>query len=282
MPKATTECPQQEVIKYPRTAHLFDAGGTATTNDDLVFPDFASALETFCNGNTIVTIEEKVDGANLGVSIDQHTQEVLIQNRSHYVSGRGGNHAQFNRLCEWTALHKEALCGLLGNGDCILYGEWLTAKHSIPYHRLPDYFVAFDLFDKATNRFYSRERFHQALNGTGIPVVPVIYRGVFPRATATTFRQRLIQFLDTKSIFRTDNGPVEGIVLRVDRGSDNATDNWLESRYKVVRPDFVRGCQGGHWFKRKIEKQRVDYDFQAEYLEQCYCLQRPDSQEIVD
>ena len=271
-----------DLIKYPRTAHLFDSGGTATTSDDLVLPDLNVVVNTFCDGTTTVTIEEKVDGANLGISVDPQTRKIMVQNRSHYVSGNGGNHAQFNRLHEWTALHQKALYELLGKGNAILYGEWLVAKHSIPYNRLPGHFIAFDIYDRTMGKFYSRQRFHEALEGTGIPVVPVIYNGVFARTEAKNFRQRLIQMLDTRSAFRDDDGPVEGIVLRVDSDPTIDGDNisWLQSRFKVVRPDFVRGCQGGHWTRRKMEKQRVDYELQANYLNRCYLLSRNDSNQV--
>lgn len=37
-------------------------------------------------GKLSVTVEEKVDGANLGISIDGSTQQVMFQNRSHFVN----------------------------------------------------------------------------------------------------------------------------------------------------------------------------------------------------
>jgi atypical dual specificity phosphatase len=263
------------LIKFPRTAHLFDTGGTATTSDDLVLPDVEAVASTFCNGKTRVYIEEKIDGANLGISVDPQTQEILVQNRSHYISGIGGNHAQFNRIHEWTARHREALYELLGTRDRILYGEWLVARHSIPYQRLPDIFVAFDLYDKTEKKFLSRERFHLALKGSGIPVVPVIFSVVFEKKDAKKFRQIVLRLLESsRSAFRSDDGPVEGIVLRIDSEPRFQGDGtWLKNRYKIVRPDFLRGCgEGQHWSKRKIEKQRVDFDFAVTYLENCYCL----------
>lgn len=57
---------------------------------------------------------------------------------------------------------------------------------------------------------------------------------------------------------------MEGVVLRQDE------DDWLQNRFKVVRPDFVRGCQDGHWTRRAIEKQTVDYEFAEIYRERCY------------
>lgn len=56
----------------------------------------------------------------------------------------------------------------------ILFGEWLYAKHSIHYTQLPSYFIAFDLFDKKENKFYSRRERNKVLDQTTIPYVPLI------------------------------------------------------------------------------------------------------------
>ena len=178
----------------------------------------------------------------------------------------------------WIDEHREGLMRILGEGDLIIYGEWLTARHSIPYQKLPGYFVAFDIYCKSTAKFFSRQRFHSTLQNTRIPVVPVITTRTFqpPKASgqkADQFRQDLLELLETKSRFRSDGGTVEGIVLRIDednidRGS--TPPSWLKRKFKVVRPDFVRGCDDGHWARRQIEKQRIDFDFASTYLDSCY------------
>ena len=43
--------------------------------------------------------------------------------------------------------HNDSLYEILDQ-DTILFGEWLYAKHSISYNNLPDYFLAFDLYNK--------------------------------------------------------------------------------------------------------------------------------------
>jgi hypothetical protein len=37
----------------------------------------------------------------------------------------------------------------------ILFGEWVYAKHSIHYSKLPAYFIAFDIFDLQNQSFLS-------------------------------------------------------------------------------------------------------------------------------
>jgi gluconate kinase len=268
---------QSPLVKYPRTAHLFDTGGTAATDDDLILPDNDAAYTVLCDGHTNVVIEEKVDGANIGISFDPLTQDLLVQNRSHYISS--GEHAQFSRITEFIEEHRSALHQILcagdyiQNGSLILYGEWLAARHSVPYHKLPGLFVAYDLFDQKEGNFFSRARFHTIMKDSGIPVAPVIGMRTFGPYTQKQkqnglFRSELVSFLDTKSAFRNDEGNVEGVVLRV----DDSESLWNQHRYKIVRPDFVRGCDGGNWSSRQIEKQRVDFEFALDYINNCYVL----------
>merc|ERR1712224_797920 len=109
-------------FKFPRTQHVFNTGGTA-----------------------VVRAEEKVDGANLGLSLTT-AYEVRVQNRSHYVSAQ--SHTQFKPLAGWLDEHSWALCQLLEPEVEILFGEWVAMTHTCSYDKLPGYFLAFDLYNK--------------------------------------------------------------------------------------------------------------------------------------
>ena len=102
--------------------------------------------------------------------------ELLVQNRSHYVSS--GDHPQYRPLFHtWLRepARRAALEALLPpGGDVILFGEWLLARHSVPYLALPDHFVAFDVYDRRAERFWSRPRFHAAMRTAGLAVAPVV------------------------------------------------------------------------------------------------------------
>ena len=157
--------PLPPIAKFPRTAHLFDAGGTAVTSDDLVLGDTARfLLELDASEARAVVIEEKLDGGNIGISRGLDG-ELLVQNRSHYISS--GDHPQYRPLFHtWLRepARRAALEALLPpGGDVILFGEWLLARHSVPYLALPDHFVAFDVYDRRTEKFWSRPRFHAAM-----------------------------------------------------------------------------------------------------------------------
>lgn len=69
-----------DLVKFPRTFHLFDAGNSVG-RDDLLH-DTKSASVWFKNK---ISLEEKVDGSNLGISINE-SGSILFQNRSHFVN----------------------------------------------------------------------------------------------------------------------------------------------------------------------------------------------------
>lgn len=288
------DAPLPPLTKFSRTRHLFNTGGTAVSNDDLVMTkdDYHIYNQMIKDGQdstnttratTSLYIEEKVDGANFGLSLS--SGKIIAQNRSHYISS--GDHAQFSPLASWVEEHRTSLTNILSHGvqsnnkaasqGLVLYGEWVVARHSLPYQRLPAHFIAFDIYDRKLERFWSRSRLHSIMKGSGIPVVPLIKHGKLDTfdavsSSSQSFRNFLLTLLETKSKFRNDGGYVEGIILRIDDNneSDNNKSMWLKSRMKIVRPDFVAGCSDGHWSRRDIEKQTIDYEFAKSYLEECY------------
>jgi hypothetical protein len=183
-----------------------------------------------------VQICEKVDGAQLGFSMDNNYQ-IFAQNRSHYVNSK--SHSQFKQLDRWIDKHQNCLLSILDE-NTVLYGEWLYAKHSIEYTELPDYFLAFDLFDKKSNTFYSRDILLEKLKNTEIIPVRNIYEG--PIKT----EKQLLDMLKLKSEY-TDS-IIEGIYLKI-----NINDK-VEHRSKIVRNDFIAGNE--HWNKGIITQNK--------------------------
>ena len=212
--------PFPQIVKFPRTPHAFRPEGSLAVSDDYqVLPTENEMMLQMGDGQTVVTIQEKVDGSNLGFSLSYDGQ-ILVPNRSHYI--HSGDHAQFGTLQDYIANHREALLRILDarkkrstQHGWILYGEWVTARHSIPYHRLPGSFIAFDLFDTSSKRFVSQERLHTVLKDSGIPVCPCLDSRTFRRKT---LKADLMQLLESESMFRTDAGKLEGVVLRIEEG----------------------------------------------------------------
>ena len=162
------------LFKFPRTRHLFDAGGHGVSRDDLLMDRTeADAFYSKRGGRqTVVTVEEKVDGANLGISISPSDYRIMVQNRAHYVNSQ--THKQFALLDQWLDEHSAALFDVIEPGRHVLFGEWLYAKHSIHYTRLPGYFLAFDIYDRKAGRFLSRRARNRRLESSGIPTVRLI------------------------------------------------------------------------------------------------------------
>ena len=163
---------KEDLFKFPRTRHLFDAGGNGVSRDDLLMDVGEEQLFYSRPGprgkQQLVAIEEKVDGANLGISIGAD-MTLKVQNRSHYVNSK--THRQFSNLDTWLSENSAALYEILEPGRHVLFGEWLYAKHSVHYTRLPGYFMAFDLYDKEVGKFYSWRERNRRLDGSGIPIV---------------------------------------------------------------------------------------------------------------
>ena len=178
-----------DLYKFPRTKHLFDAGGSGVSREDLLMDKgeenlfYSRATDGGGRGKTAkgqpttgpwVIAEEKVDGANLGISIDADWR-LRAQNRSHFVDS--STHKQFSTLDAWLEAHSSALFQVMEPERHVLFGEWLYAKHSIHYTRLPDYFLAFDLYDRRTGVFCSSAERDRLLKDTGISTVRTVTAG---------------------------------------------------------------------------------------------------------
>eukprot|EP01038_Epipyxis_sp_PR26KG_P004429 gene4429-6264_t len=219
----------EKLIKFPRTPHILNLGGA--TRDDKVLG--IQEINAIIERRQHVVIEEKVDGANIGFFIDINTNKIIAQNRSHYISS--GYHAQFSPLDKWIMQHMDELWGILEPGRHILYGEWLYATHSVYYDQLPNWFIAYDLYDKIENKFFSRQKLSERLMGTSINIVPVLYEGELHSI------EQCKDFLKDMSLF-SSKCLREGIVLRIYNSIDNNNDEeHLVSRMKLVRGDFISG-----------------------------------------
>jgi hypothetical protein len=134
--------------KYPRTPHL-EGSQLQAGDEDLEIVPFRELA-----GRHLV-VAEKVDGANAGVSFDA-SGRLLLQSRGHFLDG-GERERQFDLFKSWAACHKERLFAALGS-RYVLYGEWLYAKHTNFYDRLPHYFLHFDVVDTGDGVFLSTDR----------------------------------------------------------------------------------------------------------------------------
>lgn len=250
--------PSLEILKYPRTPHL--EGSRLQPGDE---GDAHVRLATLAGRHAV--IEEKLDGANVGISFSPGG-EMLLQSRGHYLVG-GGRERQFGPLKQWAAAHEARLLALLED-RYVMYGEWLYAKHSVSYDWLPHWFCEFDVYDRVEEVFLSTPRRHAMLAGSPVISVPVLQAGAMPRdvkalhglvrpslAKSTQWREAFElsvrrQALDLPLAWQqTDKSDLaEGLYVKLE------DEHQVLGRYKWVRPDFVQTIldSGSHHSTRPV------------------------------
>ena len=193
-----------------------------------------------------LVIEEKVDGANLGISFDSDGN-IRAQNRGNYLRLPGSG--QWKRLAGWLTPRTENLFDIISD-RYILFGEWCYAQHSVKYDLLPDWFLGFDVYDKQTGNFLALHRRDKLLREIQIEHVPFLTRGRFTLVE--------IKLLLAES--KLGNQAAEGICVRYE------SDNWLVKRAKLVRPSFLQEMDQ-HWSRSGIKRNRLESDAYAQHVD---------------
>lgn len=243
--------------KYPRTHHL-EGSRLQPGDEDLDSIPFADIRGRF------LVVEEKLDGANTGLRFDS-AGRLWLQSRGHFLTG-GPREKHFNLFKQWAHARAAELWPVLGSRFAV-YGEWLYAKHTIFYDRLPHYFLEFDVLDTETGVFLSTARRRELLQGLPLVPVPVLRTGpadsldvltalVRPALYKTPdWRPHLAEVcaekgLDAERIAReTDpTDSAEGLYIKVEEKGQ------VIERYKYVRASFLTSVldSGSHWLQRPI------------------------------
>ncbi|HHF3273470.1 TPA: RNA ligase family protein [Vibrio alginolyticus] len=194
-------------------------------------------VESFLSSELV--IEEKIDGANVGFSIDHHG-DLRAQNRGAWIDKDVGG--QFKHLWKWIKQYEHQL-KLALDKDLVLFGEWCYAEHSIGYEALPNWFIGFDLFSRSKGKFYSVDRRNEVLAAIDLPIIT-------PLARRKVKLNELKAMLNKPSAYGANK--IEGIYLRKDKGE------WLEKRAKLVRDDFTQTIDE-HWSKKPLTPNKIKY-----------------------
>lgn len=247
----------EQIYKYPRTQHI-EGSCIQDGDEDLERVPF----EQIAGRNVVV--EEKIDGANSGVSFSANW-ELQLQSRGHYLTG-GPRERHFNLLKQWAAFRSEALLEVLTE-RYIMYGEWMYAKHTEFYDLLPHYFMEFDILDTETNEFLSTPRRWKMLGPIGIVPVLVLFQGKLdtldellsflgPSRFKTEHNSKNLRLQAEKVkcdvdqvVAETDTSHLmEGLYIKVEE------DGVVKERYKWVRSDFLQRIKSSdsHWQERPI------------------------------
>lgn len=249
--------------KYPRTHHL-EGSRWQPGDEDLDSVPFASI-----QGRHVV-VEEKLDGANCGISFTAGGG-LLLQSRGHFLDG-GPRERQFDLFKTWASCHQSALWERLGP-RYVLYGEWLYAKHTIFYDCLPHYFFEFDVLDTEAGEFLSSERRRAMLGGLPMVSAPALWSGaaaslkqmaalIKPTLYKTSeWRERLeaasaARALDLGRVQReTDPSDLmEGLYIKIEE------EGRVRLRLKYIRASFLQAVadSGSHWLDRPIIPNLLD------------------------
>ncbi|MDP4177111.1 MAG: RNA ligase family protein [Bacillota bacterium] len=246
------------IYKYPRTPHL-EGSRLQQGDENLNSIKFENIKNKFC------VLEEKVDGANCGISFDKNGK-MYLQSRGHFLNG-GYGEAQFNLFKTWANIFKYSLWEILSD-RYVMYGEWLYAKHTVFYDELNHYFMEFDIFDKVEQKFLNTKRRREILKKYFfIKSVLVLKKGII------TSKNEITSAL-LKSNFKSDKWQenlektcselglsyeiakkqtdctdlMEGIYIKVE------DDNYVINRMKYVRASFLNTILDSetHWANRPI------------------------------
>ena len=219
-------------FKFPSTPHLIMLSGMDIRGDKVLSESERSA---FLQHDLV--IEEKIDGANLGISFDSWGN-IQAQNRGAYLQlPRAG---QWKKLDNWLAQRTDTLFEHLLD-QFILFGDWCYAQHSVFYDRLPDWFLAFDIYDKRADRFLSSKRRDLLFRKMNLAQVPVLARGHFTYS----------ELCNLLSLSKFGNQPAEGIYLRFDQA------DWLVQRAKLVRSTFIQTVEE-HWSRSAMRPNQLE------------------------
>jgi hypothetical protein len=243
--------------KYPRTPHL--TGSRIQPGDE----DLRAVSLDHLRGQRLV-VEEKLDGANTGLSFGEDGR-LLLQSRGHFLDG-GAREKHFGLMKAWANSVRSKLWETLGS-RYIMYGEWLYAKHTIFYDSLPHYFFEFDILDKEAGQFLATGARRELLRDAPVLSVPVLFSGtvrgaqrlaslIKPSAFQSgAWRAALVEVcaargLDAERALReTDSaGLMEGLYIKAE------DDGRVLERFKFVRGSFRQAVDdsGDHWLTRPV------------------------------
>ena len=214
--------------KYPRTSHLpWSPGGT---KEDRILANVDALL------HRELVITEKLDGSNVCLEREQ------VFARSHNDAPR---HPSFDAL---KAVHAALRWQIPAYWQ--LFGEWLWARHSIAYNRLPTFLLIFGIRDTSEMVWLSWEETVAACNNMNLKTVPVLWRGI---VQAEAELQTRIEALLQKRSYGPEQ---EGLVVRIAESFVDA--EFGKSVAKWVRQHHVQTNE--HWNSQQITRNLLAAD----------------------
>lgn len=219
---------------FSRTPHL-PYQPNATDDDPVAETSEATGVFT-----DPVNVEEKLDGASVGMTL--YEEHPLIRNRDHILRKgfmkETAAKQQFRPIWNWFYENKHKFEAILEFGPYSVYGEWCLAKHGIDYSDLPDWFIAYDLYNFEKKIWVSPPQARAWLEEAGFTLPKLFHQGVFDGGY-----EELSAWASGPASWSSEL--TEGIYLKV------YDKNEVVRRFKMVRPGFTRGI---YWNPDTITK----------------------------
>lgn len=183
-----------------------------------------------------VIVEEKLDGMTAGISFSNKNGLPVLQTHNRIIR-HNETGFEIKEFIAWAYKNIEKIAKIPENH--IIFGEWLYYKHSIFYNKLPDNFIAFDVWCKNCKKFIYPLDQALLLNGIGIKHSPIIVRG------KPEFDPRKLVAAPFTSYF--SDSKAEGIVIK---------NHEKQLFGKYVFEEFEENIED-HWTKGKLVRNKV-------------------------
>lgn len=203
---------------YPRTVLL--PYKPNASKDDII----ASEREAKVIFGGHLSIEEKVDGASVGMALFE--EHPIIRSKD-YILHKGNTKGQFATIWNWFYRHQNRFKHIAGLGPFSVYGEWMVRSHGIFYSKLPDWFIAYDVYNYEVGAFLSPVTARRLLEDAGFAIPALRFQGVF---TGTYDDLEGIAALPAT----WSEERAEGVYIKV------CNQEVIKARFKMVQPDFQR------------------------------------------
>lgn len=193
-------------------------------------------VKVLLDGHTV--FEEKVDGGVVGLAWDGEKHLAIGK---HSMIHYSDNSKKFYGLNSWIYENYEKIQKI--PKGWIIFGEWLRAKHNIFYDNLPEYFVAFDIWDGY--RYLDLHSRSDILCRLGFAEVPLIYSGDNLDVEDVLC---IADGISVSNMSRFSSSEVfEGIVIK----------NYDKQLYgKYVRREFIESMEI-HWLKKPLIENKL-------------------------
>lgn len=213
-------------MKYCRTYHIIKSPG-GTSDDKKLKSD-----SIFLNKEIIIT--SKLDGSNLCLSKND------VFARTHSGPPK---HPSFDLA---KSFHNQIKYSIPDN--LFIYCEYLYAKHSIHYTKLPSYFTVFNILDIDRNIMLSWDDVEKICCDLNMITVPVLFKGHFK--TEKSLYEEILKLVAQKE-FNYDER--EGVVIRI--AKEFAVEDFAKNVGKWVRAAHVQTSE--HWKDQEIIKNQL-------------------------